>query len=220
MVLTAHRNQRIGLASAPAPEGPWTRLDRPILDPRPGEWDGLITTNPAPCVLSDGRVLLIYKSTRFRGDLLRFGAAQADDYTGPYVRLSERPILDFDATGDHVEDPYTWQGEDGGFEMIMKDMRGGLGGEARAVVHARSNDGIHWRLSDPALAFSRAIAWTDGSITTPAFVERPQLLIENGRPTHLFAAIGEGPTDENDHCAITKSWCAAIPLRRQETSEA
>lgn len=215
VILAAHRNQRIGLATAPSPSGPWTRQECPILEPRPGRWDGLITTNPAPCVLNDGRVLLVYKSTRFRGDLLRFGVAEADTFAGPYERLSDEPILNFDDSGDHVEDAFLWQGADGQFEMLMKDMRGGIGGEARAVIHANSGDCLHWKVSKPAIAFHRCIPWNDGTITRPAFLERPQLLLNEGRPTHLFAAIGEGPTNENDHTAIAKSWCAAIPLNAE-----
>ena len=64
-VMQARANQRIGLATAPSPLGPWTRRDTPILAPRPDQWDALITSNPAPCVLEDGSVLLIYKSIGF-----------------------------------------------------------------------------------------------------------------------------------------------------------
>lgn len=209
LVIAAHRGQRIGLATAPSPAGPWTRRDAPILEPRPGKWDGLITTNPAACVLPDGRILLIYKSIGYRGDLLRLGVAMAQHYDAPFERLQDEPILRFDASGDHVEDPYLWNSPDGGLEMIMKDMRGGLGGEARGGVHARSQDGIHWQLSQPPQAYSRTVQWQDGQSTTFEYLERPQLLLEEGRPTHLFVAVstvaGHGPG--------TRARNIALPLR-------
>ncbi|QYY35205.1 glycoside hydrolase family protein [Ruficoccus sp. ZRK36] len=214
LVATAHRNQRIGVATAPSPEGPWTRMDQPIIEPRPGKWDHLITTNPAPCVMDDGRVLLIYKSTLARGKTLRFGAAMAPNFNGPYERISEDPILSFgDGTGG-VEDPYVWQNAEGHFEMIAKEMpcEGRNDREYGGGIHATSMDGANWHLSDPAFAYSRTLHWTDGTSTKPNFVERPQLLVENHKPTHLFFAVGESPAGTHGHAPITDSWNTVIPL--------
>jgi|GEM_PF-6619943 len=44
-----------------------------------------------------------------------------------------------------------------------------------------------------ALAYSRQLRWSDGRTQRQAFLERPQLLIENGKPTHRFFATAEGP---------------------------
>src|SRR5690606_5663285 len=132
------------------------------------------------------RVLLVYKSVTKRGDPLRFGVAGSDSIFGPYRRLRDEPIFDF-AGGQHVEDPYVWH--DGQrYQMVMKDMEGGIAGEPRAGVHAVSDDGVDWRLSDPPLAWSRRLRFDDGSTRTCDAMERPQLLIEAGRPTHLFCA--------------------------------
>lgn len=208
-VKQAHANQRIGLATAPSPAGPWMRQNSPILEPRPEKWDSLITTNPAACVLPDGRVRLIYKSAAYRGDLLRLGVAEAPSWRGPYQRVQDEPILQFDQTGDHVEDPYLWLDANGRFQLIMKDMAGGLGGERRGGVHAVSNDGLTWILNNPAKAYSRTIRWDNDTTTTQAFLERPQLLIENSQPTHFFAATAMGGSE---HHAITDSWTIAIPI--------
>jgi hypothetical protein len=49
--------QRVGLATAPSPDGPWRRPDAPIIDAgAPGTWDDLFTTNPSPHVF--GAMLL------------------------------------------------------------------------------------------------------------------------------------------------------------------
>jgi hypothetical protein len=47
----ARCNQRIGLATAKSVRDPWIRRDQSILLPMQGEWDGLMTDQPAPCVL-------------------------------------------------------------------------------------------------------------------------------------------------------------------------
>lgn len=52
----AWNNKRIGVASSASLDGPWRRRDVPILEPRPGEWDGGITSNPAPHIAPDGSV--------------------------------------------------------------------------------------------------------------------------------------------------------------------
>ena len=209
LALEAWSKKRIGLATSHSVYGPWVRQSGPILLPRPGKWDALMTTNPAACVWRDGRVLLLYKSTADQDDLLRLGVAQAKHFAGPYSRLKDDPILCFDETGDHVEDPYVWRSE-GGFEAIMKDMNGGICGEKNGGIHAISDDGIDWCVSEPALAYSRTVVWDDGTTTTQGCLERPQLLIQDGRPTHVFFATADGP---GAYTRATRTWNMVIPLR-------
>jgi len=210
-VLEARANQCIGLATAPSLAGPWTRRDEPILPPRPGKWDALMTTNAAPCVYGDGKILLVYKAVAHQKDLLRLGVAGADSFDGPYERLKDDVIFRFDETNDHVEDAYVWWCGDH-FELIMKDMKGGICGEPRAGIHATSTDGVAWRISDPPLAYSLTVTWDDGSTTTQGHLERPQLLIEDGKPTHLFAATADGPGGFDKS---TRTWNMVIPLKTE-----
>ena len=52
--------QRIGLAWASDPAGPWTRSNTPIVEPGPvGAWDDLFTADMAPYVYNNGSVLLV-----------------------------------------------------------------------------------------------------------------------------------------------------------------
>ena len=81
--LVARASQRIGLATSKSVRGPWTRAGSPVLEPRPGKWDALMTTNPAPCVSPDGEVLLIYKSTAHQKDLLRMGRRPSKTFRRP-----------------------------------------------------------------------------------------------------------------------------------------
>jgi predicted GH43/DUF377 family glycosyl hydrolase len=195
---------RIGLATSDSVLGPWTRLDEPILRPRAGKWDGRVVTNPAPCVREDGSILLYYRSNTPEG--LRIGLAAADSFQSPFHRVVDDPVLTFSA--GYVEDPFVWRAGDR-YELIAKDWTGEICGEAGAGVHAASPDGIAWTLSEPPKAYSRRVVWDDGTITIQGALERPQLLIHNGRPTHLFAATGDGPGGF-DNC--TRTWNLVIPL--------
>lgn len=199
---------RIGVASAPSVCGPWRRLDAPILLPRPGKWDSSIVTNPAPCALPDGRILLLYRSNTPQG--LRIGAAIADDWRGPYRRLSDEPVLRFPG-GAFVEDPFVWH-DGASLRLLAKDMDGTLSGEVHAGVQMTSQDGIEWRLATPAKAYSRRVVWADGRVTVQGSLERPQLLIEDGQPTHLFAATADGPGGFRN---ALNTWNMVIPLRSE-----
>ena len=81
------------LAVSKSIRGPWKRMPEPILQPRPGKWDALMTTNPAPCVNEDGSVLLVYKSTGNQQDLLRLGVARAERFDAPFRRLADDSVF-------------------------------------------------------------------------------------------------------------------------------
>jgi hypothetical protein len=186
--------KRIGLATSKSVFGPWTRPDRPLLEPRPGRWDGTATTNPSAAILDDGTTYMIYKSRAGDGATLQLGVAIAPHPLGPYRRLSDDPVFRFENPDWHVEDPYLWH-EDGLFHVIMKDDfkndSGGITGEWGAGVHATSKDCLHWKIQGKA--YSRRVRWDDGAETVQANLERPNLLFTDGKPTHLFCATGEGP---------------------------
>jgi len=197
-------NIRIGLAAANSVYGPWRRLDQPILRPRPGKWDSSVVTNPAPCVRPDGSILLYYRSNTPDG--LRIGLAGAENYQATFRRRVDDPVLTFPA--GHVEDPFVWWARDH-YELIAKDMTGEICGEKGAGIHALSPDGVGWTLADPPKAYSRRVVWADGSVTEQGALERPQLLLREGLPTHLFAATGDGPGGFDNS---TRTWNVAIPL--------
>jgi hypothetical protein len=170
-----------------------------------------MTTNPAPCALPDGSVLLIYKSVSRRGDLLRLGVARAPHPEGPYERVCDTPILARDETGDHLEDPFVWLGPDGLLHMAAKDMAGGYCGERGAGVLATSQDGVSWSLAEQPLAYRRKIVFEDGAEITPAYLERPQMLVEEGKPKALFLAVGLSKSPEvRSHALLEDSFCLAL----------
>jgi hypothetical protein len=209
LVEAAYNRFRIGCATAPSPEGPWTRLDEPVLDIRPGRWDTTITTNPSVCVCVDGSLLMIYRSNTPRG--CRLGIALAAGLGDPFERLSDEPIL----TGMSLEDPFIWQDRTTGiFEMIAKDLSGRVCGEFHAGVHAVSHDGVHWKAAPEPKAYSRALRYADGSIRTVGHLERPFILFdENVSPVMLYFAttVPEGAFGSID--AVNKhTWITGVPL--------
>lgn len=194
---------RIGLATSKSVFGPWERRDEPVLKPRPGKWDDNVTTNPAPCVADDGSVLLVYRSN-VSGKGTRLGVAKAKGWDQPFERLRD-DYMDF-----HVEDPYIWWAKDH-YEMIAKDQSGNLTEEYQAGVHATSQNGVDWQISDPSKAYSRTITWDDGTRVNLGSFERPQLLIENGKPVCLYCATGDGPGGFNN---ATRTWNVATPFKK------
>jgi hypothetical protein len=200
----------IGLATSRSLAGPWKTRSRPILEPRPGKWDCTVVTNPAPCVRDDGKVVLFYRSNTPEG--LRIGVAGADSFEGPYRRLSDDPVLRFEG-GDYVEDPYVWWAEDH-YEMLAKDMLGGITGELHAGAHFRSDDAIHWTPMDPPKAYSRTVSFENGDMIQLGCLERPQLLFDKqNRPLCLFAAAGDGPGGFHQ---ASNTWNISIPLGSPE----
>jgi hypothetical protein len=204
---TSRAKLRIGLATSPSIFGPWTRRDRPIFEPRPGKWDGMQMSNPAPCVLDDGSIFLAYKGVAGPKTIFRYGMVCASRFDAPYERLCDEPVFDF-GPNEHVEDAYLWH-ENGQFNILMKDMNGGITGEHHAGLHATSPDAIHWTVGSPCKAYSRKMSWDDGTTTIQGSLERPQLLIENGHPTHLFAATADGPGGFQN---ASNTWNMVIPL--------
>jgi len=210
---TAWMNKRIGLAYSNSVKGPWRRMDKPILLPRPGKWDATITSNPAPAVNKNtGEILLIYKSsTDGLIPPLLLGASKSGNMEGPYLRISEDPIFNFDTSETNendVEDPYVWWAGDH-YELIMKDRFGHICGERGGGIHALSKDGVNWELAPSPYAYSKHILWDNGDMTHQNHFERPFLLVEDGKPTHLFAATGLGPKEWD----FEKTWNMVIPLK-------
>jgi len=208
--LQARRNQRIGLATAPSPTGPWSRPDRPTLDVRPDKWDAFLTTNAAPCVAPDGSVLLYYKSTTHDRDSLRYGIARAPHFRGPYERVGDVPIKWSEDGRASYEDAYIWR-EDGEYRMLFNDLSGKITGEHHSGGYATSPDGLKWSLANPPQAYSRSnLLWDDGTVVAQGSLERPQLLIQNGRPTHLICATADGP---GGYARAAHTWSTVIPLK-------
>lgn len=192
---THRNNQRVGVAIANCPEGPWHRSDRPLLEPTVGFHDALCLANPSVAKRPDGSYLMIYKAVGDRGRLPFGGpvvhvAAISDRPDGPFRKLPNpvftRPGQEFPA-----EDPFIWLGADR-YYAIVKDMNGAFTGQGISLAMFESDDGIDWTLSSKPLVATPSIHWQDGGVTQLQRLERPQLLFdESGDPIALFCAAAE-----------------------------
>ena len=126
---------------------------------------------------------------------------------GPYRRALQEPI----ATAI-VEDPFVWK-QDSTFYILAKDMEGNITGEKHAGVFLTAKDLTQWKLGENPKAYSRTVRWTDGTQTMQGSFERPQLLIQNGKPTHLFAATADGPGGFRN---AENTWNMVVPLKQLE----
>ena len=93
--------------------------------------------------------------------------------------------------------------------MIAKDMSGSLCGERFGGMHAVSTDGIHWEINRGELAYSRKVLWDDGVEVEMGNLDRPFILFEDGKPTHLFFATSDGTDGFMD---ASRTWNMVIPL--------
>jgi hypothetical protein len=99
--------------------------------------------------------------------------------------------------------------------MVAKDLNGKLAGELHAGVHFLSSDGFAWEPATERKAYSRDIAWDDGAVRRMAHVERPFVMMQDGVPSWLFAAMAEGSeSPAGGFCRLDRTWNAAIPLDR------
>ena len=207
-----HRNnQRIGVAVADKPEGPWTRFDKPLLDvsPDPAAPDALALNNPSVTVRPDGGILMIYKAIA-RKNPLPFGGpvvhltATATDPLGPFTKRL-RPVLTDPRTNFPAEDPFIWH--DGTrYLVIVKDMGGHFTGVHPSLALFTSKDGLtDWAAAPQPLVTGPTLKRADGSPWTLKRLERPQLLFHAGKPIALYAA-GTERGDSSD------SFNVAIPL--------
>ncbi|MFD2895372.1 glycoside hydrolase family protein [Sphingobacterium arenae] len=200
--------KRIGIATSKSLDGPWERLDSPTLMPgEKGAWDDHCTTNPAFVKGNDGKYWLFYKSWNtaeyqnqsgsVRGNR-KYGLAKADHPQGPYLKVSENPVIDFSDSPNNaqLEDAFVWK-EAGMYYMIARDM-GFYNHEFGLLLS--SPDGLRW--SEPQVSYLDMKSYVQES-DPPAHLkrfgrlERPMLLLDKhkGTPCYLFGATQGGTAE-------------------------
>jgi hypothetical protein len=195
--------KRIGMAMADSLDGPWTRIDSPLLEAGPyGTWDDHCTTNPAFIKRDDGKYWLYYKSWNTKDEETatgvikgnrKYGLAMADKLEGPYIKYEGNPVIDFSVKGDNkqFEDAFIWK-QNNELNIIARDM-GVYNHECGLLMHSKK--GYHW--TEPEIAYNALNSYIDMP-PAPAYLkkygrlERPMLLIRNGKPAYLFGAAQGG----------------------------
>jgi len=210
-----HRNnQRIGVAVAESPNGPWQRFDEPVLSvsSNPDAPDALVATNPTVARRPDGGFLMIYKAVGkkrpmpFGGPVVHL-TATADSPTGPFTKQM-KPIFTSPGVDFPAEDPFAWY--DYGarrYHAVVKDNNGHFTKAGKSLALWESIDGFDWKLSEHALVTTTELTWADGRKQKVNSLERPQLLFSpDGRPAVLLGAVDEDG-------ARGHSFNVGIPLR-------
>ena len=198
-------HQRIGVAVADNPSGPWRRFDAPIIDVSPTGHDSLMTSNPSVAVTDDGKFVMIYKAVENNGNLPKGGSvvcgiATADSPIGPFKKFPE-PILVNPENEWSVEDAFIWC-EGGRFYALAKDFQGYFtGAGANHVALFESDNAFDWRLSDERIGYLRGLATEDGDRIELHYMERPQIYIEDGKPFALLCACMTEEDFSNSRCS-------------------
>ncbi|WP_282135298.1 glycoside hydrolase family protein [Seonamhaeicola maritimus] len=209
---THRNNQRIGVAVADDPNGPWKRFDKPLINASDDEdaLDALLANNPSIAKRPDGGYLMVYKAVgkkikRVSGGPVVHCVATSDSPTGPFKKYN-KPVFEAKGTDFPAEDPYIWY-QDGKYRAIVKDMHGAFNDEGQALVLFESTDGFDWSLAKNPLVSKLEIKWENGDTLKLKHLERPQLYMENGKPVALFCAA-----DTIDTKNVLHSWNVQIPL--------
>ncbi len=195
-------NQRTGVAVANSLNGPWTRTDKPLVEP-----SGPITTltvNPAIDKGKDGRYYLIIKGDKpnekrfIRNQAV--GVSQHPD--GPFV-IQEKPVIDYMDT----EDMSVW----------FDNKRGRFYG----VFHAHnyiglvtSKNGTDWEKANEFVLKNKKILLADGTTLSPDRMERPFIYQEDGKPKVLSVAVKKGNDSYTVFIPISENK-VPLPNKRQ-----
>lgn len=200
-------NQRIGVAVATSPLGPWKRPDKPTIDTTMHSFDHQLASNPAVTQRPDGKILMVYKGVSEGkmpfGGVVYHGAAIADKPEGPFKKLPNR-IFVKDSVKFAAEDPFIWY-QQGKYWAIVKDFKGSFTNSGLSLALFESKDGLDWKPSKNVLVTTTQIPWVSG-IKKVTKLERPQLWLDKGVPKVLFCAVYDGSDNYN----------VAIPLKMEK----
>ncbi len=209
---THRNNQRIGVAVADDPNGPWKRLDQPLIDisPKENALDALMVSNPSITKRPEGGYLMVYKAVGksrpgIWGGPVVHCVATSDHPTGPFEKY-DQPIFQAEGHDFPAEDPFIWY-QDGKYRAIVKDMHGAFTDANQSLVLFDSEDGFDWKLAKNPLVTALQINWANGHSQKVLHLERPQLYIENGKPIALLCA-----SDVKDENNVLQSFNVQIPI--------
>ncbi|TRX52227.1 glycosyl hydrolase family 43 [Fulvivirga sp. M361] len=179
--------QRVGMAIADTPYGPWRRSEQPVIDVSADTmaWDGYCTVNPAFVKHPDGDYWIYYRAwDRRNDDRRKTGVAMAKKLEGPYVKYDRNPVIDFPERGGQTEDPYFFY-YNGKFHCLIRDM-GNY--DWLSGLYLESEDGLRWgEYQRGHYTGAHYFKVPEGSR-----YERVQVLFKEGRPEYLFNSIEHG----------------------------
>lgn len=125
-----------------------------------------------------------------------YGVATSKTLEGPYKIHAER----LTSKEMELEDAYAFSYGDNVY-MISRDIAGTLGDKEGGLLW-KSDDGFTFSAKETQRAFESLVSYTGQEALAGAHkyrgslkgqLERPQLLIQNGKPTYLYVATGINP---------------------------
>lgn len=184
-------HRTIGYATAESINGPWLRCDEPIIRQE--------SNNPAIYVENNGSIKMM-----FRGADLRVFMATSDSFKESFT-IANCNVW----PKSRLEDFYLFK-LNGLYHCICEDNVGQVSGHVRWGVHLYSIDGIReWKECNPLIVYNHEIKYDDETVQHFIRRERPQLLITEGKITHLINGVYDGKD----------SWCQAQKIKNPIRTE-
>ncbi len=187
-------NQRTGVAVATSINGPWERMDKPLIEP-----SGPITTlsvNPAITKGKDSKYYLIVKGDKPNEKRFIRNQAMAisNSPTGPFV-IQPKPVIDYLDT----EDMSLWYDH-------KRDYYYGVFHAHTFIGMVSSAEGINWEKATEYVLMPKFIPMQSGDTIKTDRLERPFVYTENDEPKVLSLAVKKG----------NESYCVFIPVKESK----
>jgi len=201
--------QRIGVAVADNPAGPWEVLPEPLIDYQEGKPAHGYMVNPSVCQTPDGNYLMMFKARKPGAETSgKFDPihclATSPTPTGPFTIANETLLTEATA-----EDPFLWY-QNGKYYSVVKDMYAHYTGY-KSLALFESEDGLNWKPSENLMISKTEIIWESGDTTKLQNFERPQIWFDkDGNPAVLFCAARENHKDGEP---IKPTFNVHIPLK-------
>lgn len=179
--------QRIGVAVADSPYGPWKRFDKPLIDITPGR-----RTTGVPTVFQrpDGKFSLAYKSVMekegYKGGAVKHYISLSDSPLGPFKDY-DKPFITSPKSDFPIDDHVEWF-QNGKYYCIAKDHGDRITEHGIALLLFESPNGLDWTLSPNSLVHKFSITFKDGEHMEFDRFEMPKVYMENGKIVALFLA--------------------------------
>lgn len=195
-------NQRTGVAVSKSINGPWKRMQQPLVEP-----SGPITTltvNPAIDKGKDGKYYLVVKGDKpnEKRFIRNQAVAISESPIGPF-KMQQKPVIDYVDT----EDMSIWFDETRNRFYGVFHTQGFIG-------MVTSEDGINWKKSNEYVLMRKEVLLQDGTKLIPDRLERPFIYHENGKPKLLSLAVKKGNESYNIFIPIKENKYP-LPNKRQ-----
>lgn len=209
-------NQRVGVAVADSPYGPWKRFDAPIILPYETE---MLTAVPTVSERADGGYMLVFKSVvknpGMKRGVVRHYTALSENPLGPWRRI-DKPFIESPKTDFPIDDHVEWR-QNGKYFCIAKDHGAkpsfssdsvkvfdpdALTEHGRALILFESADGFDWKLSKNSLVHKFEITFADGSHYEFDRLEMPKVYLEDGKVKAIFLAAKPRGKEESFSVAL------------------